>query len=264
MAKAAAPSRASGTLTIGFGLVSVPVSVFSGIEDSGVKRQRYSKAGNPVGMQNFDKETGEVVEYGDLQMRYAADDGTLIELTDEEIAYAVGAENGRAEVVGFVPLTQLLRYQQESLMQVRPAAGANKKPSPAFQKAFMLLMTGMEKRKVFALVSYCLRGKPRVGALTPDGFLRQLAFDDEVREAIAMPSVALTKAETEMATKLIDTMLLPEAPVMDDEASSRIREYAETKAKSGQGVSIPEKKAIDEGEDLMKALEASIAAAQSA
>lgn len=147
-------------------------------------------------------------------------------------------------------------------MQVRPAAGANKKPSPAFQKAYMLLMGAMERRGVFALVSYCLRGKPRVAALTSDGFLRQLAYDDEVRESLPMPTVDLSDAELAMAEKLVKSMSVKKAPAVVDEGSERVRVYAETKAATGAAPEVASKAGLDAGEDLMKALEASLAAAQ--
>lgn len=257
---AKSPSRASGSLTISFGLVSVPVQVFGGIEDSGIKRNRFNKStGNPVGMQNFDKETGEILGYDALELRYTTDDGSIVELTDDEIAAAANASNGFAEVVAFVKNENLSRYHQEGVSQLRPENGKKGKNTPA-QKAFVLLTKAMEDRDVFALVRYCLRGKPRIGAFTSDGYLRTLAFADEVREALPLPEATVTDQELAMAGSLVDVLMDEEGPELEDEASAKIRAYANTKAAGGD-VSIEEHE-VGETVDLMAALTASVQAAE--
>jgi non-homologous end joining protein Ku len=102
-----APTRSTGTLTLGFGLITIPVMVFSAIEDSGIKRQRFTKDGHEVGMQNYDKETGAAVTFADVVTKYRTESDELVELTDDEIASAVGATNGLANIVSFVPLPYL-------------------------------------------------------------------------------------------------------------------------------------------------------------
>lgn len=253
------PTRASGSMTISFGVVSLPVQYFSATEDSGVKRNRFSPAGNPIKMQNVDSVTGEPVEFGDLKNMYTAADGTKVELTDEEMAAAASLDgSGTAKVLGVLPMSRLGDYQQSALLQVRPQGGKDKKPSPANQKAFTLLSDALREEDSFALLQYTSRGKTRAAAFTGDGYLRVLAYDDEVRQPLDMPESSGTDAELSMARELIKAMKTEDRIDLRDTASESIREYAEAKAK-GQ---MPEIKKADvqAGDDLMAALEASLKA----
>lgn len=259
--KAPAPGRSTGTLTLSVGLVNIPVAVYGGTQETGVKRSRFSAAGNPVGMRNYDKETGELVPFEELSLRYETDEGVLVELSDEEIAAAVDATNGVAEVVAVVDEEQARReYVTESLLQIRPSNGSAKKKNPVAQKAFALLMGALEKDHLALVVRYCLRGKPRVGVVTSDGFLRVVYFDDEIREAAPMPTVesaGVTEDELELAGALLKAYYVEEAPAIEDEASAKIRAYAETKAAAGEVPEAPEKQAVPVT-DLMAALSASL------
>lgn len=251
-------------LTVAFGMVTVPVKVFSAIEDSGIKRNRYTKDGHPVGMKPYDKETGVDVEFSEIVTKYACEDGTLVELTDDEIAAAaVGASNGMATVVAMCPVECLAQYHAESLLQVRPDQGKAKKSNPIFDKTFALLMEAMKAESTFALVEFAMRGKPRYGALTSDGYLRVLAYEDEVREPRPMPQAQISAAELDMARKLVDTMKQDGYVAVADEASAKVREYAETKAKAGV-VPAAEEITTPETVDLMAALSASVDAAHKA
>lgn len=265
MAKATAPSRSSGSLTISVGLVNVPVSVYSGTEDTGVKRSRYSPAGNPVGMKNFDKVTGEDVEYGDLVMRYATPDGKLVELSDDEVAAASGASNGAAEVIAVLKRSFLDEYAQESLLQIRPQNGGKAKQSPVAVKAYALLMAALTKMDAFLLVRYSLRGKVRIGAVTGDGYLRVLYFDDEIRQTLAKPDPAtsgVTEQELDLATQLLEVYEVDDAPQVEDESSAKVRAYAEAKAEGGDVIEMESTPAPVS--DLMAALTASVEAAKKA
>lgn len=253
------PTRASGSMTISFGVVSLPVQYFSATEDGGVKRNRFSPAGNPIKMQNVDSVTGDVVEYGDLKNMYTTEDGTRVELSDEEMAAAASLDgSGTAKVLGVLPMSRLGEYQQSALLQVRPQGGKDKKPSPANQKAFTLLSDALRQEDSFALLQYTSRGKTRAAALTGDGYLRVLAYDDEVRQPLDMPESSGSDAELNMARELIRTMRTDERIDLRDTASQSIRDYAEAKAKG----EMPEIKKADvqAGDDLMAALEASLKA----
>ncbi len=255
---ATAPSRATGSLTIGFGLVAVPVQVFSGTQERGIKRSRFSPAGNPIKLRNVDGGTGEEVAYEDLVSKLQVSDGTWVELSDEEIQEAASEVGGSAEVLAFLPSSLLCTYEQIGLCQVRPAPAGNRKPpSPAVVKAYCLLMDAMESSKTFALTSYTLRGKSHVGAITPDGFLRQIAFSDEIREALPMPSVKITADERKVAAQLISALQATEAPELVDHGAERVKAYAESKV--GKKVS-PKKATVAEPIDMLAALQRSVKA----
>lgn len=262
---APAPTRSSGSLTIQFGLVSVPVQLFSSVDAdaSKVTRQMRTEAGNPVKFINADATTGEVINRSDTHYVYVKDDGTEVPLSDEEIAEAMGENNGDCHVVGFYPMDELSKYTTESLAQVRPATTkSGKNTLHPYDKPFALLMAALAVEDAFALIRYTLRGKPRLGALTSDGTLRVLHFADEIREARPMPEVPLSADELAMAQNLIGLLMENEAPLVENDAIQKVRTYVDAKA---AGVTVTEPiKVKAETTDLMAALAASVAAAKAA
>ena len=256
---AKASTRSSGKLTIGFGMVAVPVALYSTVdEDAGaVKRHQFSPAGNSIAYLKVDSETRKEVPASEIVMRYAAEDGTQVELTDDEIAVAMGQENGQCELIGFFDLEDLGVYQVASTLAVRPqTAKAGKVTTHPYDKAFMLLIEGMAEQSTFALLKYTLRGKPRLGALTPDGNLLVLRWADEIRDVLPMPEVTLAAEELAVASTLVGQLMYDGAPQIENDAIARVREYAAVKATG----TAPEMKAeaVIEVDDLMAALKASL------
>lgn len=264
--KAKAPARTGGKLTIGFGLVSVPIDVFNGVDDEQgkIKRNMMSPAGNPVSFKKMDAETGEMLEQAQIKMVYTTDDGAKVELTDDEIAAAMGEQNGKCELLGFYPVEQMDRYVVASVMQVRPqSVTVGKKKTFPYTKPFALLMEGMEAKGVFGLLRYTLRGKPRLGALHYDGTMSVLYWEDEVRESLPMPEADLSEGEVAMAVTLIEALLKDEAPVLVNDAAQKVRDYAEAKA-AGQPMEVKAAAPATDTVDLMAALQASVEAAKAA
>lgn len=256
MTHSPAPTRSSGKLTINFGIVPIPVAIYSGVEDQGVHRSMRHN-GNAVKFVNVDGATGEVINRQEVTMVYVLEDGTEVPLTDDEIATAMGEENGSCEVEGFFPLSELDGYVVESVVQVRPQTlGSGKSLKRPFDKPFALLMTALATRKAFALVRYTLRGKPRLGALTADGSMRVLYWDDEVREALPLPAAELTADELLMGGQLVDALLGTKAPHMNNTATAKVREYAAAKAQGT--VTVQEHAEAPATMDLMAALKASL------
>jgi DNA end-binding protein Ku len=261
--KAKAPSRSSGKLTIAFGLMSVPVNVYSGLdEDAGkIKREMRSPKGNPVGFPVQDKVTGEAITRSDTTLVYVTDDGVEVPLTDDEIASALNEENGSCEIVGFFPLSEKDAYVVQGVMQVRPqTVKSGKTTTHPFIKPFALLMGAMKMSGTFALLRYTMRGKPHLGVLTSDGTMSVVAFENEVKDTLPMPEADVSSAEIGMAKALVEAMTFDEAPQMQSPLE-KVREYAEAKA-AGVVKAPEEDKAPEATTDYMAALEASIALAK--
>lgn len=263
--KAPAPGRSTGSLVIGFGLVSVPVSVYAGIEPEGakIKRKWRTGPGNEVGYVTVDKTSGEVVPRSDIYDVAVAADGSEVPLDDAEIASVLGSENGNARVEGFYPTSQLSEYVTENLLQVRPKS-VKTKVNP-FAKPFALLMGAMQETNTFALIEFTLRGKPSLGALDSQGNLRVVRWANEVRESRPMPEAEVSEAEATMAVTLLESMRGEQAPQKPCEAVEKVREYVETKAVAmgtGQTITVPEKGNDESMGDLLGALQASIDAAK--
>lgn len=251
---AQAPSRATGSMTIAFGLIAVPVQVFAGVEETGIKRSRFSPAGNPIKLRNVDAETGEEIAYADLVSKIQTDAG-WVELSDDEITHASNGSAG-SEVVAFLPATLLGTYHVEGISQVRPAHGPDKRPCAAYEKAFALLMDAMASTKTFALIRYCSRGKSHAAALTSDGFLHQLTWDGAVREARPMPEVEFTADERKLAAQIVKHQRTDERVMLVDEAAEKVRAYAESKAAGETTEEAP----LTPPTDLVAILQASLQA----
>lgn len=265
--KAKAPTRSSGKLNIQFGLVTVPVAIFNGADEEAVKIKRNMRVGegHAVKYVQTDGNTGETVAASSIYKVYTTEDGTEITLTDEEIALAMGEENGTCSVEGFFPIPELSRYEITDILQVRPqTTKSGKKTVRPYDKPFALLMGAMEDTQTFALLRWTLRGTPRLGVLTADGSLRVVRWENEVREALPLlpEEVTLSEDERALALTLIKQMTGTGAPTMECEAVTRVKVYAETKA-AGEEVEFkaPEQSAEI---DLLAALQASVEGAKKA
>lgn len=293
---APAPSRSCGSLTLGFGLLSIPVKVYAGTEDRGIKRSEFCKVAvesaavdgiktitesyEKVGrlMYYTDPTTSDpvVIAYSDIVKRYEAPDGTLIELSDAEIAAAVGRLNGEAQILSFQPLAFLNdgTYLIESLYQVRPAKRGSS-PDPVAQRAFSLLMQSMERVGRFGLVQYVMNGKIRYAALTSDGVMLGLRYTGEIRQDLPLAQVEVTEPELAAAAFLIDSITTNEPTALVDVATDKVNEYAAKKAALDESGRVIAGKAVETLPDasasaptafteLMEKLAASVAAASAA
>lgn len=253
-------------MTLAWGLVSIPLSVYSGTEGAtaAVARHEYTAEGHSVGRQRYDKETGEMVSVDEVVKKAAAGDGTLVELTDDEMAAITAGPRGTAEIETFVPLDSLAdgTYVVEGWSQVRPAklkVGSRKQDNPAAAKAFELLRRTMDAEGVAALVRVAFRDAARYAAVLPDGRLALLAWSRQVRPALPLPDVDVSDAETDMARKLLEAVGVS-TPVLEDTAGEELRRYVDEKA-AGTVEGPPPTEEIAPVLDLTAALAASLDAA---
>ena len=263
-ALATAPSRANTTITLSWGLLTIPLSVYTGTEETRVARKEFTRSdnGNPnheVGRQAYNKHTFEVVDVADVGRFAEADSGAWVELTDDEIA-ACTSPRGLAEIVSFVPTKDAGQYLTQDVKQVRPKREKGKS-NPAADKAFALLLTAMAKRKVSALIKVAMRGPARYALLDATGNLFLVATHDAVRGPLDLPTTKPTAQELALANVLIDAVGV-EAPVLLDDTAHAVKLFVNNKAK---GVTPPPPLAAPAlGIDLMAQLQASIDATKAA
>lgn len=268
------PSRKTFSLNISIGLVTLALDGYSSTEESATRRATYIQSTSdgvavlhPVGMTAYDKITGTNVAASDCIKCVESADGTLVPVSDEEMS-AFMAENGTSEFVGFIDRAEYqANYVEEKLYQVRPTskiAGRTVKGESPYAKPFALFTEVMRTENVVGIVKFVQRGNARYYGWLPDGTLRSLRYDEEVRAALPLPLANFSKAEVDMGKKLVAVKRLKTAPVLEDETSTKITEFVEKKAKAmadGQTVVLPE--AVDEQaaaptEDLMALLSASL------
>ena len=262
---AAAPSRATTTITLSVGVLAVPLSVFTGTEATRVARKEFAHGdtNRPVGRLAYDKTAVEAdgtitaLETTDVVRMAQATSGAWVELTDDEIADCTSPK-GLAEVECFVPLKDTNQYLTEGLVQVRPKRDKSK-PNPAAEKAFALLLAGMKARKVAALVKVAMRGPARYALLLPTGDMLLVLTADAIREARDLPESSYSKAELAMVGTLIDAIGV-DAPVITDDTAPVVQAFVDAKAK---GIPAPVKQDTPAIPcDIMESLSASVDAAK--
>lgn len=275
------PSRKSSSFTWTLGLLVLPLDKFSATEESATKRSQYVRVTeningspvtnlHPVGMTSYDKVTGVNVAKSDILKCVESADGTLVEVTDEELQAFHAGDSGDCEFVGFVKRDDFdAAYVTEKAYQVRPSKAklpsgrSSPKPSP-YNKVFALLMDSMRQENSVALFKVTERGNQRPYALLPDGAFYSLLYDEEVREALPLPVAEFSAAESKQGVSLVKKFLLNTPPVLSDETSVKVAEFVEQKAAAmakGETVVLPEvteTKTSDTEGDLMALLGASL------
>jgi len=254
-ALAAAPNRTSTSFTLSWGMVSIPCSVYVGIEPTGLARKEFVKdTDHPVGRVQIDKTDGTVIDRADVIKKAEATNGAWVELDDDEIA-AVTTERRLASVVGFVPVKNLPEYETEGLLQVRPKR-VKGKVDPGGNKALSLLYAALAAEKCAALIHLALRGPARYALLDASGDLRWVVTADAIRQPVELPDASVSDAELDLARKLIKAEG-KSVPVLVDDTAATIQAYVDSKA-AGQPV-VTATEPEQSGADLIQQLMASIA-----
>lgn len=255
---------------ITFGLVNVPVKVYSATEDHDVPlHQVHDKDGGRIRYRRVCEIDGEVVPYENIAKAYTDGEQTVM-LTDEDFD-ALPAERSREiEVVEFVPSEQIDPLLLDRSYYLEPDSKSN--------KAYVLMRRTLEETDRTAIVKFALRQRTRLAALRVRDdvlVLQTLLWADEVREA-AFPSLdepaKVTDKELAMSSQLVSSFEADFAPEeYEDEYQAQLRQLIDAKIEQGEGVDVSEtfgeKPAEAEGAeviDLMEALRKSVESSKSA
>lgn len=247
MERAPAPGRSAASVTINFGLMSIPCSLYAGTQDTAVRQKEYVQSGDgkfhPVGRKKINKDTGELIlDEGDVVRLLDTEHGP-VEVTPDEIAALSEAVPGSADVVCFLPLAYMSAgyYVPEQMYQIKPKReGSGKNKVEVSAKPFDLLMAAMRKRGVFAIAKVVIRKgtQPRYAALMPNERLYLVHFDNEVREDLKRTPAEPSPEQLERASKAIAEATESSPPPLIDEVSERIRAFAAEKAESGEAPEV--------------------------
>lgn len=249
---------------IAFGLVNVPVKVYSATEDHDISlHQVHNADGGRIRYQRRCEVCSEVIDYADIEKAYEEGGRTVI-LTRDEMK-AIPAENSHEiEVVEFVPSEQMDPIMFEKSYYLEPDS-----KSP---KAYMLLRRALEDTDRVAIVQFALRDKTRLGVLRIRDdvlMLQSLLWPDEVREAKFSSldtSIKISSQEREMSAALVESMAGDFEPErFTDEYQEQLRQLIEAKLEQGESLDTEETFGVtadDAGKgeviDLMEALKRSL------
>ncbi|MFB7886579.1 Ku protein [Cellulosimicrobium cellulans] len=254
---------------ITFGLVNVPVKVYSATEDHDVPlHQVHDKDGGRIRYRRVCEIDGEVVPYEHIDKAYDDGERTVV-LTSEDFA-ALPAERSREiEVVEFVPSEQIDPLLLDRSYYLEPDSKSN--------KAYVLMRRTLEETDRTAIVKFALRQRTRLAAMRVRDdvlVLQTLLWADEVREA-AFPSLddeaKVTDKELAMSAQLVASFEADFTPEeYEDDYQAQLRQLIEAKLEQGDALDTAETfgEQPEEGEgaeviDLMEALRKSVASSKS-
>jgi DNA end-binding protein Ku len=252
--------------SVAFGLVNVPVKVYSATEDHDLKfHQVHAKDNGRIKYQRVCEECGEAVEYRDIAKAYESDTGQTVVITDEDIATLPEERSHEIEVLEFVPAGDIdpLMYDRSYFLE----------PDGKSSKSYVLLAKALSETDRVAIVHFALRNKTRLAALRVKDFSKRnvmvvhtLLWPDEIRDP-DFPSldadVEVRAPELKMAGQVVESMADDFHPEQyTDTYQEQLTELVESKLAGGQAFTTPDAPArLDETEDvsdLLAKLEASV------
>jgi DNA end-binding protein Ku len=252
--------------SIAFGLVNVPVKVYSATEDHDIKfHQVHAKDNGRIRYKRVCEVCGEVVEYRDIAKAFEADDGRTVIITDEDLATLPEERSREIEVLEFVPADQIdpLMYDRSYFLE----------PDSKSSKSYILLAETLASTDRVAVVHFALRNKTRLAALRVKDFskrdvmvIQTLLWPDEIRDPdfpVLDKEVEIKPAELKMAGQVVESMTDDFHPErFHDTYREQMEELIAAKLEGGEAFTTEEQPAeLDETEDvsdLLAKLEASV------
>jgi DNA end-binding protein Ku len=254
--------RAIWSGAISFGLVNVPVKLYSAVSRKAVRfHQLHDDTGVRIQQKRVDPSTGEEVQYESIVKGYELSPEHYVVITPEELESLDPVKTRSIDISDFVQLDEIDPIYFDHPYYLAPGTGG--------AKAYELLRQAMEESGKVAIGRVVIRSKESLVAIRPSGpalAMETMLFPDEVVDPLSLDELPVedakaTKRELEMARQLIASLSGEFDPSQyRDEYRERVLELIERKA---QGEEIAVQPAAQEPEkvpDLMAALEASIKA----
>ena len=194
--------RAMGSATIAFGLVSVPVKIYSTVDSTHAVRFSFrSPGGNKLSQQYVDAENGKVVEYADRLRGYEYAKGKYVVFSPEEVKALDAAPTKAINIEEFVEADMIDRYLVDKSYYMAPDGD----PSA---KAFHLLRAALAKSGKMAIARYAVRGRDNLVAIRVMGdglILEHLKLVEELRvhEDVPLNVVDISNEELALAEMLV-------------------------------------------------------------
>ena len=254
--------------SIAFGLVNVPVKVYSATQDHDIKfHQVHAKDNGRIRYKRVCEVCGEVVEYSDIAKAYESDDGRSVVITDEDIATLPEERSREIEVLEFVPASEVdpMLFDRSYFLE----------PDSKSSKSYVLLAKTLAETDRMAIVHFSLRNKTRLAALRVKDFgkrdvmvIHTLLWPDEIRDPdfpVLDKEVDIKPAELKMAGQVVESMADDFNPDRyHDTYQEQLQELVDAKLEGGEAFTVEEKPTeLDETEDvsdLLAKLEASVKA----
>jgi DNA end-binding protein Ku len=253
-------ARALASATISFGLVSIPVKLFSSAETTQAVRfnQIHEKDGSRVKQQLISANTGEIVPKDEIVKGYEFAKGQYVLFSAEELKALEAKATHTVDIAEFVPAGSVERMYQNKVYFLGPDKGG--------ARAYRLLAMALQETQRVAVAKYAARGRQYLVLVRPmeDGLaMEQLHYPKELRAFTEVPieDVEVKPEELKLATQLVEASASDDfnPDGYQDEVRERILDLIQRKVE-GEDITLtptdePETKIID----IMEALKASLA-----
>lgn len=253
-------ARPLATSTISFGLVSVPVKLYSTAESS--SRVSFNwlnrETKNRVKQQYVDAETGDVVPRDQMIKGYEFSKGQYVVFEPDELKALEAQSTNAIEIVEFVAAEEIGRMMYDRGYFLGPDKGGG--------RAYGLLSAAMRETGMVAVAKYAARGKQYLVMIRPhDGglMMEQLYYPDELRsfEDVEVEEAEVNEAELNLAVQLVQQAASEDfdGSRYHDEVKDRMLELVNKKIEGEEIATVAEEAPETKIIDLMEALKASLA-----
>ena len=249
--------RAIWTGAIGFGLVNIPVKIYSATESSNLNLDMLDKKDHSrIKYQRVNENTGKEVEWGNIVKGYKIANEYVI--LDEKDFEAVSAEKTKTiNITDFVKESEISSLYYETPYYLEPDKSGT--------RAYTLLLEALQKTKKVGVATFVMRNKESLAILRPEKnviVLNKIRFEQEIRstDELTLPKNTEVKpAELKMAITLIDQLTDKfDISKYKDNYTDELLKIIEAKSK-GKKIKAPEMKVVhSKTKDLMDQLKASL------
>jgi len=256
-------ARAIWSGSISFGLLNVPVKLYSAVARRGIALREIRESDSArIKHRRVAEGTDEEVPYEKIIKAYEITKDRYVPLNKDELASLDPKKTRAIEVQDFVEISEIDPIYFDSPYYLGPADGA--------EKAYSLLAQAMEQSGKVAIARFVFRNKEHLAAIRPgDGvltlttmrFADEVVPPDELEDVLPGETPKIGKREVEMAEQLIDSLTRDFDPTLyRDEYREELLAMIERKAAGEDVVAAPqEDREPTKAPDLMAALEQSIA-----
>ncbi|MEO6819459.1 MAG: Ku protein [Ginsengibacter sp.] len=249
--------RSIWTGAIGFGLVNIPVKMYSATESSTLNLDMLDKKDHAhIKYMRVNENSGKEVTWGDIVKGYKVDDDYVV-LDDKDFEAASAKKTKTIEISDFVKEEEISSLYYETPYYLEPDKSGT--------RPYKLLLEALKKTKKVGVSTFVMRNKEALAILRPDGdviVLNKIRFEQEIRdpEELSLPTNTEVKpAELKMAISLIDQLTGKfDISKYKDTYNDELLKLIKAKSK-GKKIKAPEMKIVhSKTKDLMEQLKASL------
>lgn len=249
--------RAIWTGAISFGLINIPVKLFSAVQESTLDLDMLDSHDlSNIKFKRVNENTGKEVKYENIVKGYNLD-GSYVVLEDEDFQAADAVKTKTIEILNFTDEDEIdsIYYEQPYYLE----------PDKSSAKAYTLLRDAMRTTGKVGVTTFVMRNKEALAILKPYEkviVLNRIRFEEEIRDSGDLKLPPVTKAKTrelEMADKLIDQLTEKfDISQYQDTYTAKLMKRIKEKAKGKKAKLVKMKVVHYKTEDLMSMLKASL------